>query len=439
MLTIPSAPTQDDLGSDVEGGFGNMRSIKSADDTASIKKNLSHKEEEGAMEVIMYVHHSGGRADVEDVERIVRWKERFESTIGPLLKFLEGRPHLFALSAENSMVTAISRNVKPDPSKRAPLPREKTRLRQAPTAAGKVSVICVAGSIDLDALTKRYKRLDYTSSVANGVLHVTNVKGYGSTGDDSTVRFDMYVFGYGSIVWWGTDMSQYKIVENDFLTASNAIGGNVLRDRYKQSSLDNLFPVWCTFEVVGKEGKDEDNSKFLEALQRDHILLQSDRPAFKQTISHALAQSAKLDVIEPMINDLLKLCKPLPLQIRAKGHADISSIKVNQLKGEVFLYRMELKSDSELLDEPEFFWEYSWFKPLYQVVRDDYGIESRVMLLDEKLSAVQVTLSMIGEQFEQDHGRRLEWIVIILILIEVVIAVVELLLETGYGTSILKK
>ena len=388
------------------------------------------------MEVIMYLQYVGGRANVSDVEQNVRWIEKFDSSCGTLLKFLEQRPHIFALSADNEMVTAISRSINPETTKRAPLPRDKSRQRQTPAAHGKVGSMCVAASIDLEELQRRFKRLDYSSVLATKVLHVTN-RGPTSNSVDlqgNQDKFDLFVFSYGSLVWWGTDISSFRMIENDFLRRGTALE-HVIKDRYRQSCLEDLFPFWCTFAVASEDDIMQ-NGRFLEALQRDHILLTSDSPPYKQAISHALAQSAKLDVVEPMILELLRICKPLPLQIRDQGHANISHTRVNQLKGELFLYRMELRSDSELLEEPEFFWELPWFKPGFKMVRDDYGIDSRVMQLDEKLSAAQLTLSMIGEQFDEEHGRRLEWIIIVLILIEVVIAVIELLLEVGLGFSL---
>jgi len=398
----------------------------------------SHKGEEATMEVILYVEHVGGKGYLSDVERNVRWKERFESSCGPLPKFLEARPHAFHLSAERDAVTTLSKKVKPDQT-RAPLPREKARLREVPTGAGnqKIMYMCVAASMDLEALQKRYHRLDMTSILSNGVLHVTNIKGYGATSKVSGQRFDLFVFAYGSLVLWCTDNESEKMVLRDFLTAPGTLG-NITKDRYSQASLDELFPLYCTFAISTDDDLME-SGKFLEALQRDHILLQSDRPVFKQVVSHALAQSAKLDVIEPKIAELLRICKPLPLHIRDKGHADIPEKKINKLKAEVHFYRMELKSDSELLDEPEFFWEKPEFKPLFSLIRDDLLIESRVMLLNEKLSALLETLSMIGEQFETEHSQRLEWIVIILVLAEVLIAVAELLFETDWGLSLLAR
>ncbi|KNH07204.1 hypothetical protein XU18_2101 [Perkinsela sp. CCAP 1560/4] len=403
--------------------------------------------------------------------------------------------------------------------------REKNRHKDVPLeTAGKIAISCFCQGIDLEVMQRRFRQLDYSSDLSNKVLHVTNKLShfsdsrkvsrsyakndrygihtpeshrkqwqeeaeqtavqiedtsnshscheYGENDQANLQKFDLFVFSYGAVVWWGYSMQLYRTLEKEFnptehgqLPSCDSQYGNPIKEPCPKKYVKDLFPVWCTFEIVDRELVPDQrkyfetnqsllsegalkmlysqdfpfslplysNTAFLEALQRDHILLPVDLAAVKQAISHALAQSAKLDIIEPGVRDLLSICKPLPVQIKEKGYTNIKNRKVNQLKGQLFLLRMEIKSDSELFDEPEFFWEFPWFKQIFRIVRDDYGIESRISLLDEKLSAVQFTLDMIGNQFSEEHGRRLEWIIIVLILIEVFIAIAQLMLEMGYG------
>ena len=282
-------------------------------------------------------------------------------------------------------------------------------------------------------------------------------------------RFDLFIFECGSIVWWGVDMECYRrVVERPFfysqqktkrvsailtkigvaerlrqmitpLLGENPTRSSVKRgetpnidfvqQRYGQQTIEALFPMWLNFSVGLGQGDGAENTPgkddelFLQGLQNDHILLLSELPAHKEAISHAIAQSVKLDVLEPMVDDLLALSRPLPKQLSTNGFARITSNCVNRSKGELFLCRMNLR---DLLDEPDYFWDFPWFYRYYGILRTDYSVEQRVECLEEKLSAVQEILDMLGDQFTQEHNTRLEWIIIWLIIAAVVIAGVEL-------------
>ena len=330
------------------------------------------------------------------------------------------------------------------PPNREPRNRHRKNFRppgRSSSFGGKVAVMCVSDAIDITELEGLFKENDYVTYLRDEVLHVTNIRGYSSPlpESDQDPRFDLFIFPYGSIVWWGTDMDSYRlVVERDFLvphnpylhglssSRSNSTTQDYIKERYSQRTLEELFPLWLTFTV--RESKEESSddlplAAFIQELQHDHVLLQSHLPAYKQSISHALAQSAKLDVLEPLVAELLFFCKPLPLQLSMKGRAQISPKKVNQLKGELFLYRMVLR---DVLDEPDFLWEFSWFSPFYDMVKEDYSIETRVLFLEEKLEGVHDILQMLGMQFSQQHNTRLEWIIILLIVAAVVIAVFQL-------------
>ncbi|KNH07315.1 hypothetical protein XU18_1847 [Perkinsela sp. CCAP 1560/4] len=294
-----------------------------------------------------------------------------------------------------------------------------------------------------------------------------------STRSQMQERFDFYIFQSGSVVWWGQDMESYRSVAERpfFYGAKNTLkkslalskyscinwfravfGGITARfgktldfaeiepstlpefvqQRYARATIEKLFPVWLNFSVfsgqpsegaAGTTSTDLSDELFLEGLQRDHVFLQSELPAHKEAISHAFAQSVKLDVLEPIVDDLLELSRPLPKELSSMGQARITAKSVNKAKGELFLCRMNLR---DLLDEPEYFWDFPWFDRYYGILRTDYSVEQRVVCLEDKLSAVQQILDMLGDQFSQEHNVRLEWIIIWLIIAAVVIAGLEL-------------
>ncbi|CAJ02974.2 conserved hypothetical protein [Leishmania major strain Friedlin] len=245
--------------------------------------------------------------------------------------------------------------------------------------------------------------------------------------------FDLFVFPYGAVVWWGFDQRYFKIVENDYMLPHSAIG-HCMTNRYTTQLVNENYPVWCTFHLVARDTLEVDDN-FKARLRFDHFVIPYRRgelatgSVLMLCASHALAQSAKIDYIELQVQGLADSCSPLPRELREKGAVSITERRLLQLRGEVLSYRLMLKSGSDLLDEPDFFWENSYLKPVFQATKEEYEVSERVEALDNKLDAANEILSMLAEDFSQRHGARLEWIVIWLVFVEVVIGVLELLVD----------
>lgn len=255
----------------------------------------------------------------------------------------------------------------------------------------------------------------------------------GSAGHNVRHYFDLFVFPYGAVVWWGFDQRYFKIVENDYMLPHSAIS-HCMTNRYTTQLVNENYPVWCTFNLVQRDTLEVDED-FKSRLRFDHFAIPYSRgevatgSVLMLCASHALAQSAKIDYIELQVQELADSCSPLPRELREKGAVSITERRLLQLRGEVLSYRLMLKSGSDLLDEPDFFWENSYLKPVFQATKEEYEISERVEALDNKLDAANEILSMLAEDFSQRHGARLEWIVIWLVFVEVVIGVLELLVD----------
>ncbi|KAK7195208.1 YagE family protein [Novymonas esmeraldas] len=253
------------------------------------------------------------------------------------------------------------------------------------------------------------------------------------SGHGARHHFDLFVFPSGAVVWWGFDQRYFKIVENDYMLPHSAIS-HCMTNRYTTQLVNENYPVWCTFNLVQRDTLEVDDD-FKARLRFDHFVIPFSRgevatgSVLMLCASHALAQSAKIDYIELQVQALADSCSPLPRELRETGTVSVTERRLLQLRGEVLSYRLMLKSGSDLLDEPDFFWENSYLKPVFQATKEEYEISERVEALDNKLDAANEILSMLADDFSQRHGARLEWIVIWLVFVEVVIGVLELLVD----------
>lgn len=331
---------------------------------------------------------------------------------------------------------------------------------------GRVGYICVADEFNLSALESYYRGKGYFTKMDFDVLHIrfadtdlvadepssqyggTDGRS-GSTGERNSREkeekpsgtlafqqsngFDLFLFEYGAVVWWGYNNRYFRIVEADFMLPRSPISDFIIR-RYSTQIVNENYPVWCTYTLVLKETLELDQD-FKDLLRFDHFLIPYGRgdpstcSISMLCASHALAQSAKIDYLEIKVNELTLSCTPLPRELREKGTVTVSERRLLQLRGEVLSYRLMLRSGSDLIDEPSFFWENGYLKPVFQATKEGFEISSRVEALDNKLDATNEILSMLADEFSQRHGARLEWIVIWLVFVEVIIGVLELLVD----------
>jgi uncharacterized Rmd1/YagE family protein len=327
---------------------------------------------------------------------------------------------------------------------------------------GHVGYLCVGEEINLGKLEGYYRSRGYKTKIDYDVLHVRSLTAVDTSAEGLVVNhpsgpgplpgspylsppisatipssipyshFELFVFQYGAIVWWGVDLKH--CIATEFIHENHEVSKFVVK-RYHTKVIKENYPVWCDFSLVEQEEGLTVDDRFVQQLKYDHFVLPVKPGDFTTAavpmlcISHALAQSAKIDFLEVKVATLTQACRPLPTELKEQGKVTIQERSLLQLRGEVLSYRLMLKSGSDLLDEPELFWQNPFLKPFFEVTRNAFQITERAQALDSKLDANNEILSMVGDQFNQMHGARLEWIVIWLVLVEVIIGVLELVVD----------
>ncbi len=93
--------------------------------------------------------------------------------------------------------------------------------------------------------------------------------------------------------------------------------------------------------------------------------------------------------------------------------------------GELFIERNSINLHVDVLDTPEFFWEYSELEPFYAMTANYLEIETRVEVLNQRLDVVHELFEMLGNELNHQHSSRLEWTIICLIIIEVFLSILR--------------
>jgi len=99
--------------------------------------------------------------------------------------------------------------------------------------------------------------------------------------------------------------------------------------------------------------------------------------------------------------------------------------EIRKRMGELFNVRSSINLRLDVLDSPDFFWEYPELEPLYLQVAADEELQKRLEVLNKRLNVVHEMFEMLGNELNHQHSSRLEWTIICLIVIEVVLTLLR--------------
>ncbi|OAA78005.1 sporulation protein RMD1 [Akanthomyces lecanii RCEF 1005] len=225
---------------------------------------------------------------------------------------------------------------------------------------------------------------------------------------------EVFLFDYGVVVIWG--MSETE--EARFLKYISKF------------ELEKLAPD----DVETEQFNFYYTKEYQARIYNDFITLRDKNNYMtKLAISHALAQSVKTSLFEELISSTVETCKDIPTQIALTGKIALSRSQINMQIGELFILRINIHLNGSVLDTPELFWVEPQLEPVYQAVRSYLEMDQRVGLLTERLDVIADLLAVLKDQLSHGHGEKLEWIVIVLIAMEIVVAGINIIVDLYAG------
>jgi len=253
---------------------------------------------------------------------------------------------------------------------------------------------CTASSYDIPRLQQYLQQKGVTPQFFRDVIHVQKR-------EDRRLRGDIFYFSYGALVCWGfTEEEERAILEE-------------LRAFEREPLL--------------KHELDEFTFRYGEAIKihEDEITLQNKSTLAKLAISHGIAQSVKLTIFEGSIQTTIEATKQLPEYLAKKGKIPLSRKEICRKIGSLFKERHFINLHTEVLDTPEFFWEYPELEPFYRKTASYLETSKRIEVLNKRLSVVHDLFEILSNELNHQQSSRLEWIIIILILVEVLLILMK--------------
>jgi uncharacterized Rmd1/YagE family protein len=252
------------------------------------------------------------------------------------------------------------------------------------------SAYCTAASVTTSVLFE-YLKANYEVKRYREVIHL-------KLSTHNPQEGDAFIFPYGAVVCWGLETSQEQ---------------SLLKEIKQFEVQPQDVPCYDEFTYVygTKANITED-----EIVVPDHEILT------KLAFSHGIAQSVKIDSFEQTIQRTVDLTRELPQRLATQGKISLSGKQIHVMMGRLFIDRHSINLHQELLDTPDFFWEYSELEPIYKLTAHYLDRERRVNVLNQRLTVLKELFDMLSNEFNHKHAARLEWTIIWLIVIEVALA-----------------
>ncbi|KAI8831498.1 hypothetical protein BJ741DRAFT_530121 [Chytriomyces cf. hyalinus JEL632] len=165
-------------------------------------------------------------------------------------------------------------------------------------------------------------------------------------------------------------------------------------------------------------------------IYNDMITLKSGNPMIKLTISHGIAQSAKLAYFENVMEQEIQQTSVLPKMMAKYGEVKLTRDDVVKVVGRLFRLRMNVNLVSNVLDTPEIFWSEPELQGLYNAIRGYLEISQRVKLLNTRTGVISDLLDMLSDHLHGSQHTMMTRIVIYLIVITCIVAGAEVYVKT---------
>jgi uncharacterized Rmd1/YagE family protein len=138
-------------------------------------------------------------------------------------------------------------------------------------------------------------------------------------------------------------------------------------------------------------------------------------------IADALAKSVVLARDESEVAAVIEVVEPLARQLADNGRTRGGQRAIFKHIGNALLVQHRLSGRVAVADKPDALWERPDLERLYARLQDEYELEERAEALARKLSVISDTAEVLTDMIDTKRSLRLEFIIVVLILFEILI------------------
>ncbi len=149
-------------------------------------------------------------------------------------------------------------------------------------------------------------------------------------------------------------------------------------------------------------------------------------------IADALAKSVALGRDERRVNAVFDTIEPFAAELASKGRPPWRRKSMLELIGQTLLVRHRVSGRVAVEDKPDVLWDRPDLERLYARLEDEYELEARGRTLNAKIDVIGETARALTDLIDADRSVRLEWIIIVLIAMEIGLSLFEIFTGQHY-------
>lgn len=158
------------------------------------------------------------------------------------------------------------------------------------------------------------------------------------------------------------------------------------------------------------------------------ICLQAPTVERLQVVAHVLAKSALLGHYEMRLGRAFDQLEPLAERLRSGRHGQASGRELRRQLGEVLLAQTRTVGRAEVTEKPEITWDAPQLDRLYEHLSAEFELHERDLALSRKVELISDTTGTFLDLLQNRQSLRVEWYIVVLILIEILLFMYELFL-----------
>jgi uncharacterized Rmd1/YagE family protein len=218
----------------------------------------------------------------------------------------------------------------------------------------------------------------------------------------------LFFFREGSVVMWNCPLVERHAILN-FLKC------------FEEQSYDEpivkeeLEVMHYTYTDNGKTNILQDGCIFISRHNKTEEQISFDR----YTLSNGVAMSVKLGILEASLEDYIRRIEFVTEDLKFGRRIRVDQKRALRKSGELFALRHSINLSSNLLDTPDFYWDHEELEHLFQRTCNYFEISRRTKVMNEKLNHCVELMELVSHHLSDRHHVRLEWMIIVLIMVEV--------------------
>ncbi|BAZ45385.1 hypothetical protein NIES4102_24070 [Chondrocystis sp. NIES-4102] len=198
--------------------------------------------------------------------------------------------------------------------------------------------------------------------------------------------------------------------------------------------INNLQP-WITKAFNNPESEEariEININSKEAItENGNIELKAFSVERLQIVADILAKSVILSHYETAIAQGFDKIEPIAASIKRFGNGRHQGEDLLQHIGDTIIIQQTMVGMVEIEDKPEQLWDWPNLERLYLRLEDEYEIRERHRALERKLELISRTAQTVLDLMQHQSAVRVEWYIVILIIVEILLNIYELFFLGG--------